>query len=598
MNNNNFKVRVAKTVALEKIKKHYEKAMGKSVSTEEIADLMNTKKISKEIYDYSIAELIEEKQLLPEDVQIEGTIILQIPSYLSKKASRATLNPEDSNKNPEKQNISNEDFQENSFTDNLGLFNTPKSEQPQNKSISNYPENKLKEQEELFWEHIRSKTQNLEEVFKTPQNRNINKIPQIQQNAPGFVPPRLNRNIATLEARHAVMMIPEFDGSIAKKVFEFVEKVDNVYRVVDPNQVELLNVLIRNKISNGAEQLIRNQRPDNWEELKRILLDHYATKKSVNKRIGDLITCKQGSDTVTEFASNLQQIYSGIRHAAREDNLDPRWVQTLLLKIFLDGLQRDIAIIVRAQRPLQFQEALHLAIETEAEISPSKSKEMYCSFCKKNTHNTRDCRTAHRANRAFNISDSEETQSFSKPQFNNNGKLKSNPQANFQNNFQNNPQNQFNRNRSPKNNTNGFPKDYWNYGYNYNPHYWTPIPNQVRPEFVHQVRRPWNNTWYDQRNKTWKPQARQSSSHDNNNNNDSNENSQSRSNSPNPWNRNNSNWKPSGDGDGNDKGSRNNYGNHNRNNSPSKNNNSKNTNRVNLNQVRALTPTVVMGRML
>ena len=163
-------------------------------------------------------------------------------------------------------------------------------------------------------------------------------------------------------------MIPVFDGLNPKKVFEFVAKVENIYHIVDPDQIALLDVLIRNKITDNAEQLVRNQRPNNRQELRKILLDHYATKKRVNRRIGDLISCKQGNGTVTWFASSLH-VCSGIRHAARNANLDENWIQELVLKTFLDGLQKDIAIIVRAQRPETYQEALNLAIETETDLA-------------------------------------------------------------------------------------------------------------------------------------------------------------------------------------------------------------------------------------
>ena len=81
------------------------------------------------------------------------------------------------------------------------------------------------------------------------------------------------------------MNVPEFSGTNAKKVFEFVENVDNVYRIVDANQINLLNILILNKLTEDAEQLVRDQKPNNWQELRRMLLDHFATRKSFNKKL-------------------------------------------------------------------------------------------------------------------------------------------------------------------------------------------------------------------------------------------------------------------------------------------------------------------------
>ena len=94
---------------------------------------------------------------------------------------------------------------------------------------------------------------------------------KIAQNKNSNTNQSFSRNQATLEARYAVMNVPEFSGKDTRKVFEFVEKVDNVYKIVDINQMNLLNVLILNKLTDDAEQLVRDHKPDNWQESRRIL---------------------------------------------------------------------------------------------------------------------------------------------------------------------------------------------------------------------------------------------------------------------------------------------------------------------------------------
>lgn len=377
MDESKSKVRVAKLIALQKIKKYYEKSNNKYTNIEEVEQLIEENKIPKEVYDDSIAELIKEKKLLKLDSDLDNTIVLHIPNYLIGQVT------------------------EDSFESGKEFSKNPVVESDPSKITQNRPYyakllpaygRETKEAQEML--------QNMSLGEKIERNKDLNAqfLKQLPQQQPR------NMNTAKLEARHAILMIPEFGGSDGKKVFEFVEKVDNIFRVVDPNQIELLNILILNKLTNDAEQLIRNQRPGNWQDIRRILLDHFATRKSVNKRIGDLVVCIQGSKSVSKFAGELQGICTGIRHAAREENMDVEFVQNLLLKTFLDGLNREISLIVRAQKPENFQNALRLAIETEAEITPRYIKK-YCSYCKRETHNTKDCRFNQKTNRTFFVNE-------------------------------------------------------------------------------------------------------------------------------------------------------------------------------------------------
>lgn len=380
MDQSESKVRVSKKIAIEKIKKYYENSTRKTVSYDDVCKLMDAKKIPKEVYDDSIVELMTEQKLLPFDDKSPDTIVLKIPPYL-------LVQP---------QEISSETLDWNKSTQEP-IMVTPQ-EYPTNVKRNPKYEKAVAEAQALF--------QNMSLGQRIEQDKGTNfPFPNYQR--------PIAENIANLEARHAILMIPEFSGIDHKLVFEFVEKVDNIFRIVHPNQIELLNILILNKLTGDAEQLIRNQRPHNWQELRRMLLDHYATRKSVNRRIGDLINCIQGSNSVTKYASELQGICTGIRHAARDENLDITFIDSILLKAFLDGLNHDIKLIVRAQRPNNFQNALRLAVEIEAEMSPRVSKK-YCKFCKRNSHNTQECRTNYRPNKSFITSENTryENQSF------------------------------------------------------------------------------------------------------------------------------------------------------------------------------------------
>ena len=481
MSKDNLKVRVSKTIAIEKIRKFYVQATKKQVTLDEVTKLIEERKIPKEVFDDSIAEFIEEKRLIPLDSQQGETLVLNVPQYLISKVIETTFDPNivDSNRKDDLLPQSKSDLPPTQETPDplLNLFNpilfdqnpesTPKSSPYYSRVLPQYAQSANNAQNLL----------NYSLSQKIAQNKNSNTNQSF------------SRNQATLEARYAVMNVPEFSGKDTRKVFEFVEKVDNVYKIVDINQINLLNILILNKLTDDAEQLVRDHKPDNWQELRRILLDHYATRKSVNKRICDLVTCKQGTGTVIQFAGELQGICTGIRYAAREENMNVQFVQDLLIKTFIDGLNRDVGLVVRAQRPNNYQDALRLAIETESEISPTKSIKKYCNFCRKDSHNTRDCRVAHRQNRFLAIGNVEEQSKKPEPndvnyinkyeqkrQYQNNNWENRNTYFKKRFNYNNNYSKQPFRSKSPiqnyyGRNSNSYQQGYKNYPVNNNQNY-------------------------------------------------------------------------------------------------------------------------------
>ena len=64
----------------------------------------------------------------------------------------------------------------------------------------------------------------------------------------------------------------------------------------------------------------------------------------------------------------------------------------MLLKTFIDGLIYDLSIIVRAQQPKTFQNALDIALTVESDVGFPRKTSKNCNYCKTNTHDTRECR--------------------------------------------------------------------------------------------------------------------------------------------------------------------------------------------------------------
>ena len=192
-------------------------------------------------------------------------------------------------------------------------------------------------------------------------------------------------DIDYLSVQHAIPLLTSFDGTNPKEIFEFIEKAESALKVVDPGQKTIFFTAIKAKLCKDAAQVVRHQNPNNWSDLKKFLLEYYTNKKSLNKRIVDLSLLKQGiSMSVRDFANKIQLQYEGIKqiiefeHRNIGDGL--YLIDDIVLKTFLDGLIYEISIVVRAQQPRDFNQALEIAMKTEMD------------HCKTSTHFTKDCR--------------------------------------------------------------------------------------------------------------------------------------------------------------------------------------------------------------
>ena len=182
-----------------------------------------------------------------------------------------------------------------------------------------------------------------------------------------------NNDIDYLSVQHAIPLLTSFDGSNPKEIFEFIEKAESALKVVDPGQKSIFLTAIKAKLCKDAAQVVRHQNPNNWSDLKKFLLEYYTNKKSLNKRIVDLSLLKQGiSMSVRDFANKIQLQYEGIEQIIEFEHRnigDGLYLNDdIVLKTFLDGLIYEISIVVRAQQPRDFNQALEIAMKTEMDL--------------------------------------------------------------------------------------------------------------------------------------------------------------------------------------------------------------------------------------
>ena len=579
------KVRVAKSIAIDRIKKYYEKYSRTTVTVNEISKLLDENKIPREVCDDTIAELLEGGYFYPLDSKQEGTIVMNVPPYLAEKANKSIIETSNIVEYPNESSLTNFENENPKITDHQSTPEIPKTKDdtfPRKIPDDTFPR---KISDDIF----SRKLNDFKGFRKEPHGHtNVfsNQFPFVPQQQ---IPIQLNpRN--QIKVEKLVDSIPSFSGEEPGKIHEFVSKVDNLIKISNPEQHELLCTLVKNKLTGNAEQLVRHLNIDHWPILRGSLLNYYVTRKAIHVRIQDLGVIKQGNGTVTNFASDLLKHKAGLFGAARTENIGNEWVDHLIFKTFILNLRDDLKVLTMARNPPDFDTAFQIALGFEADCIPQKKR--YCSFCKSETHNLKECRNANKQSKNFVIRESDNS-----PKFGTGG---------YRNNF---------LNRGHQNWVS--PNSNYNNGLNNNNYYNNPRKYDYEKTKQHQNRTvpPVNNN----KQQTRSPSTFTNKTGYNNYNNFKSKNNQSNLNynrqntsgylpkRDNAYQNSNSNnnsgnnfYKNSNGYRNNENRNSNNRTNNNGNNNISNNNNKSNSSndRVNLNQVRTLTPTVVMGPTL
>lgn len=214
-------------------------------------------------------------------------------------------------------------------------------------------------------------------------------------------------NMAQVNVELAEKMLIKFDGS-KTKLFEFVDNCDKANSIIKPEQKAILFAIIETKLTENARALIRNRTFVDWPALKAYLLDAYSEKRPVGQWQLELNSCKQGlRENVMSYAAKIENCYIKLINSLDENlTREAREACVNLLKsqalhVFVTGLNRDLALIVKSQRPGTLEDAIAIALAEEQEeksrLEISKyqivnnSSVKHCTFCNKTGHTSFNC---------------------------------------------------------------------------------------------------------------------------------------------------------------------------------------------------------------
>jgi hypothetical protein len=149
--------------------------------------------------------------------------------------------------------------------------------------------------------------------------------------------------VAFISAVQAVKLIPRTFNGNPKHLREFCEGVEAARQVVHPLQRPLLLKFIESKITGEAKDMLLSRTERNsWGQIKAILEENYAVRRTLEYYAGLLFTTKQGmNEIVAQWGSRIDNMGVDLMREARRriEKVNPRAVEggTILVSEFMKG---------------------------------------------------------------------------------------------------------------------------------------------------------------------------------------------------------------------------------------------------------------------
>lgn len=261
----------------------------------------------------------------------------------------------------------------------------------------------------------------------------------------------------------AEKMLNKFDGN-KSKLGEFIRNCDMAVKLIKPEMKNILFSIILTKLVDNAGTITSTRDFQTWEELKSYLIEIYSEKRTLSQWQLELNTCRQfQNESVAFYANRIEDLYVKIINSLNSEysrEAKQAVIQVMknqTLHVFVTGLNKDLSLLVKSQKPDSLESAISIALieeqEQKSKLETSKFQNIqfnnnkYCNNCHRNNHNTINCRLNKFVKpkiesqiKSIQNNSSNYQKRFENPNIphNNNQNISQNhSQSNFQNNSQN-----------------------------------------------------------------------------------------------------------------------------------------------------------------
>lgn len=204
-----------------------------------------------------------------------------------------------------------------------------------------------------------------------------------------------NKMSEELDENFMLKIIPSFNGN-AKEFHKFCTCAEIVWNPLKAkNDKSLFLNIIKSKLCDQAYEVVRYTKFESWNDLKLALERKFIQRRSQGTVSSKLVQLNQlKNENVRSFADKVEQLLNELNEICIEkQGIDSARViyalnESTALNSFQGGLQEPLRTIVKANNFTTLSQAIERALDEEISHKPLN---LYCSFCKTSTHNTKNC---------------------------------------------------------------------------------------------------------------------------------------------------------------------------------------------------------------
>lgn len=209
--------------------------------------------------------------------------------------------------------------------------------------------------------------------------------------------------MATFNMSQAFKMIPEFDGN-PMNLHRFIQISEIQYKRAKTveEKLDFLDVITSKLVGRAYNLILRYHSYDNWQDLKKSIEANFSKLRAVQLIMADVFSLSQDiKETVSAYASRTEKLFDELNVSSTsaletESQTIHKLNETTVLNSFVNGLREPLRLILRAARLETLSAVIDLALQEEKlnqlQAKAEINHKMYCSYCKTNTHNTKNCR--------------------------------------------------------------------------------------------------------------------------------------------------------------------------------------------------------------
>lgn len=172
----------------------------------------------------------------------------------------------------------------------------------------------------------------------------------------------------------AERMINRYNGDKAN-LHVFIDNCNNAYSLLNPVYGKAFVSVVLSKIEGNIRATLLNRSFASWNVLKEHLLENYSEKRTFAQWQLELNSCRQKSnEPVLQYSNRVESclikliksLDPKLTSSARDANIE--LLKSQALNIFISGLLPQLHILLKSQKPTNFEEAVSIAISEEQEI--------------------------------------------------------------------------------------------------------------------------------------------------------------------------------------------------------------------------------------